>query len=38
MRAGDMAMLDMLLAEAFIWLDPISIDSDGGWPPNRLQA
>lgn len=31
MRPGDMAMLDMLLAEAFIWLDPISIDSDGGW-------
>jgi len=31
MRPGDMAMLDMLLAEAFVWLDPISIDSDGGW-------
>jgi len=37
MRPGDVAMLDMLLAEAFIWLDPLSIDADAAWE-DALQA
>jgi hypothetical protein len=37
MRPGDMAMLDMLLAEAFIWLEPLSIDADAAWE-DALQA
>jgi len=37
MCPGDVAMLDMLLAEAFIWLDPISIDTEAAWE-DALQA
>jgi len=37
MRPGDVAMLDMLHAEAFIWLEPLSIGADAGWE-DALQA